>query len=533
MVSVPSAVVSRVTLCDYFTRLKRASDADLVGGVAGRPASPPPVVKREPREPRYVTLFQAALAGDVPGKHERDWLTPADVDKAVREVPFPPALATREAKIRAVKWADSSSGRSIVWARALRMAGAGAAAKPSQDQTQEARKAVIAECTVAMKRDLKEGTSIFAELFWKFVGDCRSRGGGGSETFEQWLASTHEDWKSKQDALKHWLADKDRDAFRLHGELSQVAVVSKLMHVVEQMVNSLAGSAQHLEITGAMSKLRRLAVRATTDPEGAALSVMSRDSFFASLKDVLKRLAVLPQTAGTASELLDARGAARRQCAAVVRTPGGRQRLEDVAAALGVDVEDPKAAQGLEEELYQSIVSKVFVSSGSKAVEVAEQESAAARERVDRTFQEWVTRKDAAARAVREAAAAAALATANAEKERRKRSRSAVRQWSRAMQSNCYVSHRSRTPTRVPRPADAQVVGRPLWVDPKPDTPSPQAGGGASGPGSGGGAHGTPPAKTSGGREVPLGVAPAAAVGHGGGRSHGVTPVSGRGTPTR
>ncbi len=52
--------------------------------------------------------------------------------------------------------------------------------------------------------------------------------------------------------MKHWLADKDRDAFRLHGELSQVAVVSKLMHVVEQMVNSLAGSAQHLEITGAM-----------------------------------------------------------------------------------------------------------------------------------------------------------------------------------------------------------------------------------------------------------------------------------------
>lgn len=171
----------------------------------------------------------------------------------------------------------------------------------------------------------------------------------------------------------------------------------------------------------------------------------------------------------------------------------------------------------------------MFVSSGSKAVEVAEQESAAARERVDRTFQEWVTRKDAAARAVREAAAAAALAAANAEKERRKRSRSAVRQWSRAMQSNCYVSHRSRTPTRVPRPADAQVVGRPLWVDPKPDTPSPQAGGGASGPGSGGGAHrdGTPPAKTSGGRDVP----PVAAVGHGGGRSHGVMP--GRGTPTR
>jgi hypothetical protein len=100
----------------------------------------PRPLQREPREPRYVTLFQAALAGEVPGKHECDWLTPADVDKAVREVPFPAALATREAKIRAVKWVDSSSGRSIVWARALRATGAGAGAKPTQEQLGAARR---------------------------------------------------------------------------------------------------------------------------------------------------------------------------------------------------------------------------------------------------------------------------------------------------------------------------------------------------------------------------------------------------------
>jgi hypothetical protein len=28
-----------------------------------------------------------------------------------------------------------------------------------------------------MRRDLQEGTSIFAELFWKYVADCRRCGG--------------------------------------------------------------------------------------------------------------------------------------------------------------------------------------------------------------------------------------------------------------------------------------------------------------------------------------------------------------------
>ena len=93
----------------------------------------------EPREHRYITLFQAALEGDVPGKHDCDWLTVADVEKACREVPFPALLLPREAKVRAVKFVDSSVGRSAVWARALRLAdkaaAGGAGGKPARPHT--------------------------------------------------------------------------------------------------------------------------------------------------------------------------------------------------------------------------------------------------------------------------------------------------------------------------------------------------------------------------------------------------------------
>ena len=42
-VTIPAAVVSRVVLCDYFTRIKRAAESDLAdGGLAGKQSAPPP-----------------------------------------------------------------------------------------------------------------------------------------------------------------------------------------------------------------------------------------------------------------------------------------------------------------------------------------------------------------------------------------------------------------------------------------------------------------------------------------------------------
>ncbi len=78
-----------------------------------------------------------------------------------------------------------------------------------------------------------------------------SRGASGT-TFEAWLSNTHEEWKAKQDALRHWQADKDRESYRLQAEAAQVAGLGTLVHTVQAMVDSLAGHAQTLEITGAM-----------------------------------------------------------------------------------------------------------------------------------------------------------------------------------------------------------------------------------------------------------------------------------------
>ncbi len=109
----------------------------------------------EPRERRYVTQFQDALAGAVPGKHDCEWLTREDVARAVLEVPFPQLLGHREAKIRAVTWVDSPSGRSEVWARAFKhhvaattdkSPAAKAAFKPTTEQLHRARKCVAAPC---------------------------------------------------------------------------------------------------------------------------------------------------------------------------------------------------------------------------------------------------------------------------------------------------------------------------------------------------------------------------------------------------
>ncbi len=116
--------------------------------------------------------------------------------------------------------------------------------------------------------------------------------------------------------------------------------------------------------------------------------MVSRNAFRECLEGVLKRLAVLPSTATMATELLDARAAAKRRTAALVKTPAGRQRLADAVAALGPAPDaDARALAMLEDEQYEAVVSKVFVSSGSEAVAVAEQEASAARSRADRMFQ--------------------------------------------------------------------------------------------------------------------------------------------------
>ena len=81
------------------------------------------------------------------------------------------------------------------------------------------------------------------------------------------------------------------------------------------------------------SKLRKLAASAKT-ADGTKASVVSRDSFNVLLKDMLKRLAVVPATATAATELLDARAAARQQCNALMKTAKGRARVDELIASL-------------------------------------------------------------------------------------------------------------------------------------------------------------------------------------------------------
>ena len=125
-----------------------------------------------------------------------------------------------------------------------------------------------------------------------------------------------------------------------------------------------------------------------------------------------------------------------------------------------------------EDELYRVIVAKVFVSNGAAAVEEAEKEANSHRDRASDVFSDWCAKKADEARAARAAAAAAAREKRAQEKVKAKRSKSALRQWSTAMRSQSYVSYRSQTPVRVPRPTDARIVtGRPLWqaLVPSPD----------------------------------------------------------------
>ena len=82
---------------------------------------------------------------------------------------------------------------------------------------------------------------------------CSSGGGSaGGQSFESWLTARHEDWRGKQEALRAWVTSKDREADRMQDELSQVAVVSKVMQAVETMVASAGATGSHLDLSASL-----------------------------------------------------------------------------------------------------------------------------------------------------------------------------------------------------------------------------------------------------------------------------------------